>query len=685
MKVSVVIPVYNVGPYIGDAVRSVCDQTFSDLEIIVVDDCGTDDSMDRVRRIATEDPRIRIIKNPHNLGLAGARNRGLSEAAGDYVYFLDGDDMIVPDAISKLYEKTVADDTDAVVFEADFIYENDELKEKFKSNPARFKGDYEGVYEGRELFVKWMDHWDWMPSQPRFFYKRSFLTDNTIRYRDGMLHEDEIFTFDVLMNAKSIEVIKEPYFIRRFRASSIMTGGVSKRNVDGCLQILKRVRDEKAKTGDNRLKDAFDFYSQKIAANARGKIGAIEGYKPEVSVIIPVYNDEPYLKECIGSVTEQSMNDLEIIAVDDGSTDGSWKLLEELSLREPRLRMIRHEKNRGQSAARNTATDMATGRYIYFLDADDLILPETFEELLAVAGRDKADVVAFGHKQFTDDPRFEKAASGVLFSYEGMEGTGTGKEIFSRCVMKENLSPSVPTYFIKKSFIDSEGLSFIEGIIHEDIGYIYQMLTRSSVTTLVAKAYFLRRIRGGSTVTSIPDRRKFEGYIRSFLVSYELDGNTSEPAVLKWRKDVFGRIRQLYLEAGNDVAGEASASVSETVQSVFDVLKLIAPPEKEAEIVLGEETLRIIRERGEIYICSDGQYANRMIDMAASFDVVIKGMIVFDKKRRALRGIPVLTFDEISDRDIPVLLTISHFTRERYREALKLLGMKTILDPGEGF
>ena len=684
MKVSVVIPVYNVGGYIEDAIKSVLAQTYKDIEILVIDDRGTDDSIEKVRSLMADNPNIRVITNPSNLGLAASRNEGLKEAAGDYIYFLDGDDMIVPDALERLLSIAEKDDTDAIVFEADFIYENEELKEKFQSNPSKFKKNYEGIYEGHDLFAEWMDLWDWMPSQPRYFYKRSFLIENDIRYIDGMLHEDEIFTFDALMNAKRIRVINEPLFIRRFRADSIMTGSVSKRNVDGCLRILERVRNEKDNTSDKRLRDAYDFYSGKIAANARGKIKAVEDYTPEVSVIIPVYNVEPYLNECIESVIRQTMNDIEIIVVDDGSTDDSLKILEDIAITEPRLSIYKHERNLGQSAARNTGLMNSKGRYAYFLDADDLILPETLKELSLIADENDSDVVAFGHKQFTNDPKFVDVASGVLFSYEGMEGTGSGKDIFSKCVMNENLSPSVPTYFIRKSFIDSEGLSFIEGIIHEDIAYIYQMMTRSSVTTLLSKAYFLRRIRGGSTVTSVPDRKKFEGYIRSFLISYELDGDTDEPAILKWRRDVFGRIRQLYLESGNDVIGESSEAASESVRRVFDMLKLISPSEKELVSILPQDFIEKVKG-GSVYICSEGQYANRMIDLATALDVAIKGMIVFEKDRNALRGIPVIIADEITDKDIPVILSVSHFNKERYRKLLDEIGMREVLDIGEGF
>jgi hypothetical protein len=92
-----------------------------------------------------------------------------------------------------------------------------------------------------ELYKIWMKLWDWMPSQPRYFYRRRFLIDNGIKFIDGMLHEDETFAFDVLMRAERMRVIKKEYFIRRFRASSIMSSTPTMKNVEGCIRVLEKI------------------------------------------------------------------------------------------------------------------------------------------------------------------------------------------------------------------------------------------------------------------------------------------------------------------------------------------------------------------------------------------------------------------------------------------------------------
>jgi glycosyltransferase involved in cell wall biosynthesis len=98
-RVTVLTTLYNKGPFVEEAVRSALAQTFTDFELLVVDDLGTDDGMDRVRRF--DDPRIRIITNPVNLGRADAANRGFDEARGEYIAILDADDIMMPERLAE--------------------------------------------------------------------------------------------------------------------------------------------------------------------------------------------------------------------------------------------------------------------------------------------------------------------------------------------------------------------------------------------------------------------------------------------------------------------------------------------------------------------------------------------------------------------------------------------------------
>ena len=118
----------------------------------------------------------------------------------------------------------------------------------------------------------------------------------------------------------------------------------------------------------------------------------------EVSVIVPVYNVRPFLPACVASVRGQTMKDLELILVDDGSTDGSGELCDALAKKDARIRVL-HTENGGQGRARNLGLDAARGEYISFVDADDAATPEMLAAALTQARQENADMVVFGIKE----------------------------------------------------------------------------------------------------------------------------------------------------------------------------------------------------------------------------------------------------------------------------------------------
>ena len=115
----------------------------------------------------------------------------------------------------------------------------------------------------------------------------------------------------------------------------------------------------------------------------------------DISIIVPVYNVENYLVKCVESIQNQSFTEIEIILIDDGSSDQSGQICDRLALQDPRI-MVIHQSNQGVSAARNSGIDVATGKYLAFIDADDYIEPQMLEKLYIIAEKYSADVVACG-------------------------------------------------------------------------------------------------------------------------------------------------------------------------------------------------------------------------------------------------------------------------------------------------
>ena len=127
---------------------------------------------------------------------------------------------------------------------------------------------------------------------------------------------------------------------------------------------------------------------------------------PLVSVIIPVYNVEEYLRQCLDSVREQTLSDIEIICVNDSSTDGSLSILEEYAKKDPRIQVVT-QPNGGAGAARNKGLSMAAGKYLSFLDSDDFFEPDMLELAYKKAEEDKADFVVFDVTPLTGTATFK--------------------------------------------------------------------------------------------------------------------------------------------------------------------------------------------------------------------------------------------------------------------------------------
>ena len=137
----------------------------------------------------------------------------------------------------------------------------------------------------------------------------------------------------------------------------------------------------------------------------------------KVSVIIPVYNVEPYLKQCMDSVVGQTLKDIEIICVDDGSTDGSLDILKEYATEDSRIQII-EQKNAGAGAARNNGMRHATGKYLSFLDSDDFFEPRMLEKAYDLAEKDQADFVAYKSDQYHTEKKQFVSADWVIHENE---------------------------------------------------------------------------------------------------------------------------------------------------------------------------------------------------------------------------------------------------------------------------
>ena len=124
---------------------------------------------------------------------------------------------------------------------------------------------------------------------------------------------------------------------------------------------------------------------------------------PKISIVVPVYNVEPYLEKCINSIIAQTYQNIEILIVNDGSEDGSWVICERAAKNDARIRLFQHDCNKGLSVARNTAIEKATGDYIGFVDSDDYISPYMYEMLIKAIIKNDSDIAVCGYNVVDED------------------------------------------------------------------------------------------------------------------------------------------------------------------------------------------------------------------------------------------------------------------------------------------
>ena len=222
--VSVVVPVYNVEKYLSECLDSLLNQTCRQMEIICVNDGSTDGSPKILQEYAERDDRI-IIVDQKNAGLSAARNAGIDRATGEYIYFLDSDDMIDAEAIDVLKKTADSERLDMLLFDRRTLFEDESMEGRFDDwrNIDKRSREYGETVSGMKLFAEMYDNHDYRPNATQLFTRRSFLEENGLRFYDGILHEDELFTFIALLKAKRATHRAYPFYQRRVRSNSIMT------------------------------------------------------------------------------------------------------------------------------------------------------------------------------------------------------------------------------------------------------------------------------------------------------------------------------------------------------------------------------------------------------------------------------------------------------------------------------
>ncbi len=239
--------------------------------------------------------------------------------------------------------------------------------------------------------------------------------------------------------------------------------------------------------------------------------------KPEifkVSVIVPVYNSQDYLKECLESVLTQTLHDIEIIGVDDGSTDGSGLILKEYAEKFAEMTIIT-QSNKGVSAARNAGLAVARGQYIYFLDSDDYIEPDLLETACRELDNHNLDIVYFDTYAFGKEgyAREDIDAKNRYYARNcEYPSVYSGADLLFELLGNHDYSCPVWKQVIRRSFLQGQNVKFYEGIIHEDELYTIQTMMLAERVAYIPRVLHHRRLRENSLMTSPLQFHSVYGY-----------------------------------------------------------------------------------------------------------------------------------------------------------------------------
>ena len=241
-KLSIIIPIYNVGDYISECLDSILHQSFKDLEVICVNDGSTDNSLDILNRYKESDNRV-IIIDKANEGSGVARNYGLGVARGEYVYFVDADDILIDNALQIIVDTADAKKTDILIFGAYSYYDGKKKNGGYSANklPWKYLNKVFSAQDIKRSIFKF-------PSTAwTKLYRRDFLVKNNIKFQEIRAGQDQLLFFHSMIKAQRIALLPKNLYCYRKNRSGAITASKKKQNYSPIYvfsAIEKLLRDE---------------------------------------------------------------------------------------------------------------------------------------------------------------------------------------------------------------------------------------------------------------------------------------------------------------------------------------------------------------------------------------------------------------------------------------------------------
>lgn len=286
-----------------------------------------------------------------------------------------------------------------------------------------------------------------------------------------------------------------------------------------------------------------------------------------ISVIIPVYNAEKYIRKSVNSVLNQTYLHFEILLIDDGSTDCSSQLCDEFASQHDNIRAF-HKQNGGASTARNIGLNDAKGEYIFFLDSDDWIKPNALETMITAAKAESADLV-FCEAQAIDDE--DNRELDGHYTYKEYYPTADAYQIMLKMMERKEFHVAIWMLLLERSLITTNNISFKEGIMYEDMIISYQFYCLANRAAHVQKKLYNRRYRPNSVMTSAKTEKN---YISAATVYREVtafrntlpDDKQSTKHIIRCAYNVLNIYRQM----SSDIQKKYKEDYKDIVQDILD-------------------------------------------------------------------------------------------------------------------
>lgn len=577
--ITFIVPIYNVERYLKECLDSIQQQTYPYFECIMVNDGSTDSSAS----IAEEylfDNRFRLI-HQQNQGLSAARNTGIQHVSesSSFVSFVDSDDFIHPTFLEKLIIH-IEEDVDLI--EGSYEKFKDGDKPQFYLQPT----NKIEIISKKEIISKTTSAELRVSAFPRLI-RKSILSDQF--FPIGWTFEDlAVFPELVLFSRKWIKT-QDIIYAYRIRENSITNSSFTESRLD-IFKILDKFddlfknEDFETKVLVERLKFVHLFWHEKLylPEGSRFKLlyeNELESiqknireyekqylYSDLISIIVPIYNGEQYLRDCLESILKQKYHNFEVILVNDGSIDSSEAICRQYVNRDDRFRYVQKEHG-GASSARNYGLELVKGEYVTFIDADDWVEENYLELLHQSLKENNADISVSTYKKFDVDTNLFYLHA---FQINESNQVFTQKELVEKLPQLERITESfeiIGGKLVKKSLL--LGIQFNERTqLSENMEFWFKLYLLSNRIAFVNKEIYNFRLQD-SEARKLYNAKNYVDDIRVRMDRIALlvaKGYDTKPYLENLKNYLNGRIQ--YLEQN----GEGQTTIARWIKEQYYLL-----------------------------------------------------------------------------------------------------------------